>query len=141
MYNKVILMGRIANDLELKSTQNGASVLSFRLAVDRRYQPDPNDHLTDFFNIVAWRNNAEFISKYFSKGRMIHIDGELQTRTYDDKDGKTVYVTEVLVDRVSFTGDKSEGGTKPQTKTPASPAAAEVQAEQPTEGEDDDYPF
>ena len=79
MYNKVIMMGRIVNDLELRSTPAGASVLSFRIAVDRRFQTKGEDRKSDFFNVVAWRNEAEFISRYFAKGRMILIEGELQT--------------------------------------------------------------
>ena len=73
MYNKVIMMGRIVNDLELRSTPAGASVLSFRIAVDRRFQTKGEDRKSDFFNVVAWRNEAEFISRYFAKGRMILI--------------------------------------------------------------------
>ena len=78
MYNKVIMMGRIVNDLELRSTTSGASVLSFRIAVDRRFQTKGEERKSDFFNVVAWRNEAEFISRYFAKGRMILIEGELQ---------------------------------------------------------------
>ena len=87
MYNKVIMMGRIVNDLELRSTPAGASVLSFRIAVDRRFQTKGEDRKSDFFNVVAWRNEAEFISRYFAKGRMILIEGELQNRSYQDKNG------------------------------------------------------
>lgn len=75
MYNKVIMMGRIVNDLELRSTTSGASVLSFRIAVDRRFQTKGEERKSDFFNVVAWRNEAEFISRYFAKGRMILIEG------------------------------------------------------------------
>ena len=99
MYNKVIMMGRIVNDLELRSTPAGASVLSFRIAVDRRFQTKGEDRKSDFFNVVAWRNEAEFISRYFAKGRMILIEGELQNRSYQDKNGNTAYITEIIVDR------------------------------------------
>ena len=107
MFNKVIMMGRIVTDLELKTTPNGVSVLSFRIAVDRRYQNKGEDRKSDFFNVTAWRNEAEFISKYFGKGRMILIEGELQTREYQDKNGNTVRVTEIIVDRSTFTGEKA----------------------------------
>ena len=88
MYNNVTMMGRIVNDLELKVTPNGTNVCSFRIAVDRRYQTKGEERKADFFNVVAWRSNAEFICKWFGKGRMILITGELQTRQYTDKNGK-----------------------------------------------------
>lgn len=111
MLNRVILMGRITQDLELKNTQSGISVLSFTVAVDRGYARQGEERQTDFINCVAWRQRAEFINNYFAKGRMIAIEGNLQTRTYDDKNGVKHYVTEVVVDNVSFTGEpKQQGG-------------------------------
>lgn len=107
MLNKVILMGRIAQDLELKQTQSGNAVLSFTVAVERSYAPQGQDRQTDFISCVAWRKTAEFINKYFAKGRMIAVEGNLQTRTYEDKNGTKHYVTEVVVDNVSFTGERS----------------------------------
>lgn len=108
MLNNVVLMGRITHDLEIKQTQNGNAVLQFSLAVERRYKGSDGTHETDFINCVAWRQQAEFIGKYFRKGRMIAVEGNLRTRTYDDKNGTKHYVTEVYVDSVSFTGEKSE---------------------------------
>lgn len=108
MLNRVILMGRITHDLEIKQTPSGVSVLSFSLAVERQFKGATGEKETDFINCVAWRQQAEFIGKYFSKGRMIAIEGNLRTRTYDDKNGTKHYVTEVYVDNVSFTGEKSE---------------------------------
>ena len=106
MINTVVLMGRITKDLELKQTPNGISVLAFTVAVDR----NSKDKQTDFINCVAWRQTAEFIAKYFGKGRMIAVEGQLRTRTYDDKNGVKHYVTEVYVDNASFTGEaKGEG--------------------------------
>lgn len=121
MLNRVILMGRITHDLELKQTPNGVSVLSFSIAVDRGYARQGEERQTDFINCVAWRQRAEFINNYFAKGRMIAIEGTLQTRTYDDKNGVKHYVTEVVVDNVSFTGEpKQQGGTTNATfSTPA----------------------
>ena len=107
MLNRVILMGRITQELELKQTPSGVSVLSFSVAVERRYSKQDEEKQTDFINCVAWRQQAEFISKYFGKGRMIAIEGSLRTRNYDDKNGVKHYVTEVFVDSVSFTGEKS----------------------------------
>lgn len=96
MLNTVILMGRITQDLELKQTQNGTSVLSFNVAVDRGYVKQGEERQTDFITCVAWRQTAEFISKYFSKGRMIALEGNLRTRTYDDKNGSKHYVTRYM---------------------------------------------
>ncbi|MCL2019987.1 MAG: single-stranded DNA-binding protein [Oscillospiraceae bacterium] len=108
MYNRVILMGRICHDLELKTTPNGVPVLSFRLAVERNYQVKGEDRKSDFFNVVAWRNNAEFISRYFFKGRMILLDGELQTRQYVDKNNVNRDIVEIIVDHASFTGEPKQ---------------------------------
>jgi len=110
MLNKVILMGRITQDLELKSTPSGASVLSFNIAVERSFAKQGEERQADFISCVAWRQQAEFISKYFGKGRMIAIEGNLRTRTYEDKNGAKHYVTEVYVDSVSFTGEPKQGG-------------------------------
>ena len=111
MLNRVILMGRITHDLELKQTPSGVSVLSFSIAVDRGYVRQGEERQTDFINCVAWRQRAEFINNYFAKGRMIAIEGSLQTRTYDDQNGVKHYVTEVVVDNVSFTGEPKQQGT------------------------------
>lgn len=110
MLNKVILMGRITQDLEVKQTPQGVSVLSFTVAVQRSYARQGEERQTDFINCVAWRQQADFIGRYFSKGRMIALEGNLRTRTYDDKNGVKHYVTEVYVDNVSFTGEKADGG-------------------------------
>lgn len=119
MLNRVILMGRITQDLELKNTQSGISVLSFTVAVDRGYARQGEERQTDFINCVAWRQRAEFINNYFAKGRMIAIEGNLQTRTYDDKNGTKHYVTEVVVDNVSFTGEtKQQSGQTHETAEP-----------------------
>ena len=106
---KAIIMGRITHDLEIRQTQSGVAVLQFTVAVDRNYSKD-REKQTDFINCVAWRNTAEHIGKWFSKGRMIAIDGHLQTRSYEDKNGTKHYVTEIMVDSVYFTGEKSDDG-------------------------------
>lgn len=111
MLNRVILMGRITQDLDLKTTQNGVPVLSFSVAVDRNFVRQGEERQTDFINCVAWRQQAEFIRNYFGKGRMIALEGNLRTRTYDDKNGTKHYVTEVFVDSVSFTGEPKQGGS------------------------------
>lgn len=122
MLNRVILMGRITQELELKRTANGTAVLSFNIAVDRSYTKQGEEKQTDFITCIAWRKTAEFINNYFGKGRMIAIEGQLRSRTYDDKNGTKHYVTEVYVDNVSFTGEPKQDGTStqntPQQNTP-----------------------
>lgn len=126
MYNKVIMLGRITQDLELKTTPAGVSVLSFSIAVDRRYQADKENRVSDFFNCVAWRNEAEFISRFWHKGEAILLEGELQNRKYTDKNGAERAVTEIIVDRACFTGSKR----------------AEKALEKESSSEEaDDYPF
>lgn len=115
MYNKVILMGRICNELELKETANGNKVVSFRLAVDRSYQSKGEEKKTDFINVTAWRAVAEFINKYFSKGRLILLEGELQTRSFDNKNGETQWITEVVVSKAEFTGEAKKNDNMPGT--------------------------
>ena len=117
MYNKAILIGRLTADPELRQTQNGTSVTSFTLAVDRAYAQN-GERKTDFINCVAWRNTAEFIAKYFSKGRLLGIDGSIQTRSYEDKNGNKRTAVEVVVDNAFFTESKasaqSGNSTAPQ---------------------------
>lgn len=107
MLNIVALMGRLTHTPELKTTQNGTSVCSFSIAVDRTYTPKGEERKADFIDIVAWRQTAEFICKYFQKGGMIAIDGSIQTRSYQDKQGNTRTKVEVLANNVSFCGSKA----------------------------------
>ena len=111
MLNRVIIMGRIAQELDLKQTQGGVPVLSFAVAVDRGYVKQGEERQTDFIDCVAWRQQAEFINKYFAKGRMIAIEGTLRKRVYEDKNGTKHYPTEVYVDNVSFTGEPKQEGS------------------------------
>jgi len=108
MLNKVILMGRLTRDPELKYTPANVAVCSFSIAVDRRYVRQGEQRQADFINIVAWRNTAEFVSKYFVKGQMINVCGSLQTRTWDDANGVKHYVTEVIADEINFCGDNRQ---------------------------------
>lgn len=105
--NISVIMGRITKDLELKQTPNGKSVLAFSVAVDRGVKNASGETITDFINCVAWEKTAEFISKYFAKGRMICVVGEMQTRKYESN-GKKQYVTELRVNKANFTGEKKE---------------------------------
>ena len=108
MINKFIGMGRITHDLELKQTKTGVPVLTFNVAIERNYCKQGEERQVDFITFVAFRQQAEFISKYFGKGRMIALEGNLRSRTYDDKNGTKHYVTEVYVDSVSFTGEPKQ---------------------------------
>ena len=101
-FNKVILIGNITKDVELKQTPTGVSVCSFDIAVNRKL----NREVTDFISIVTWRQQAEFVSKYFKKGQAILVCGELQTRSYTDKQGNKRTAVEVVADEVSFVGNK-----------------------------------
>lgn len=122
MINKWIGMGRLTADPELRQTQSGVSSCNITVAVQRDFTDGSGERQSDFINVVAWRQTAEFICKYFTKGNMIAIEGQLRTRTYDDKRYPEVkhYVTEVYADKVSFCGGKNESGgaakqTAPQT--------------------------
>ena len=110
--NHVVLMGRLARDPELRHTQSGLPVASFTVAVNRRFaNKDTNERQADFIDCVAWRGTAEFISKYFAKGAMIAVQGHLQVREWQDKDGNRRWSTEVIVEQAYFTGSKQEGGS------------------------------
>ena len=103
-------MGRLTADPELRQTPQGTAVTRFTIAVDRRYRREGSQN-ADFITCVAWRQSAEFICRYFQKGRMIAIEGQLQTRTWDGQDGKRQYATEVIVDSAFFTGSKGDSAS------------------------------
>lgn len=111
MINNVVLMGRLTAAPELKTTQSGISIVSFSVAVERRYNKQGEERQTDFIDCVAWRQTAEFVSKYFNKGSMIAVVGSIQTRNYEDKNSNKRKAVEVQVDNVSFCGSKGETGT------------------------------
>lgn len=134
-FNKVILGGRLASDPELKTTPSGVSVCTFSMAVTRRHSGE--DKQTDFINIVAWRQTAEFISNYFSKGSSICIVGQLQTRSYTDRDGKTRYVTEVIADEAMFVDSKAEADGQ-RFSTPAENSHKTYEQPVETNEEEDD---
>ena len=108
MLNKIVLMGRLTRDPELRRTQSGTAVASFTLAVDRDYKPQDGERETDFIDIVAWRGTGEFVSKYFTKGRMAVVEGRLQVRDWTDKDGAKRRSHEVIVDSLYFAGSKRQ---------------------------------
>lgn len=109
MLNHIVLMGRLTRDPELRRTQSGTAVASFALAVDRDFKGDDGEKKTDFIDIVAWRNTAEFVSKYFTKGRMAVVEGRLQIRPWTDKDGNKRRSAEVVADNVYFGDSKRDG--------------------------------
>ena len=111
MLNHIVLMGRLVKDPELRRTQSSVAVASFRIAVDRDYAAKDAERETDFVDIVAWRNTAEFVSKYFTKGRMAVVSGRLQMRNWTDKDGNKRIAAEVVADNVYF-GDSKQSGTQ-----------------------------
>ena len=100
--NNVSLLGRVVRDIELKYTGNGTAVVNFTIAVDRRFKNADGEYDTDFIDIVVWRQSAEFVSKYFKKGSPIAVVGNIQTRNYENSEGRKVYVTEVVADNVGL---------------------------------------
>ena len=141
MFNLVVLTGRLTADPELKSTPNGISVTSFSIAVSRRYRAGEETQ-ADFINVVAWRQTAEFVTKYFRKGSMIGIEGSIQTRRYVDKTGNNRTAFEVVANNVQFVESKRDGASAPVgMDEPAS--FSNIEANDFTEigGSDDDLPF
>ena len=132
MLNKVVLMGRFTRDPELRATPQGASVVSFSLAVARDYTGQNGERETDFINCVAWKGKAEFISKYFRKGSMAVVEGSIQTRSWDKPEGGKGYATEVIVSNIYFGESKrANEDNSPATEAP----------EASNYGYDEDLPF
>jgi len=142
--NKVILIGNLAADPESRTTQSGIAQCTLRLAVQRRFANQQGVREADFFNIVCWRQTAEFCSRYLSKGRKIAVEGSLQTRSYDAQDGSKRYVTEVIADNVEFC-DSRPDGARPRTDNPPPvqepPAGYGMNNGGFTEIDDDELPF
>ena len=111
MLNSIIIMGRLTADPELRTTSSGLSVTSFSVAVDRNFVRAGEEKKTDFLNVVAWRQQADFVTRYFRKGSMIAVQGTLQTRNYEDKSGNKRVAYEIVAEQVSFCGSKSESGS------------------------------
>ncbi|MBQ0035980.1 MAG: single-stranded DNA-binding protein [Firmicutes bacterium] len=128
MINRVILVGRLTKDVELRKTNSNTSVCSFTLACNRRYAQQGAQQTADFINCIAWRQSAEFLAKYASKGAIVGVEGRISTRSYDGQNGK-VYVTEVTCDSVQLIGgnrngsSNNEGYTNNQTFTPNNEAS------------------
>lgn len=121
MINNVVLVGRLTKDADLKFTGNGSAVASFTLAVNRSYKKENEEQKADFINCVVWRKTAEALANHTSKGSLIGVEGRIQTRSYDNQQGQKVYVTEVVVEEVTFLESKKTGaqsnGDYQQTNT------------------------
>ena len=113
--NKIILVGRLTKDPEVRSTSAGFNTVNFTVAVNRNFKNKEGNYDADFLPCVAFRNTADFISKFFKKGSMISLDGRVQTRNYDAQDGSKRYVTEIVVENVEFVGGKNEGSSNQPT--------------------------
>ena len=147
--NKVILVGRLTKDPELRATTSGVPVCSFTVACDRRYVKAGEERKADFINCIAWRQAGESISKYFVKGNRIALEGSIQTRTWQDAEGKNRYATEVVVDQWEFAQSKSEGGASAAYAPSSNSGLYPVDNDAPAVGdidgfmpiEEDDLPF
>ena len=139
--NKTMLSGRICSEIELKNTPSGVSVCSFRIAVNRRFKNAEGNYEADFISCVAWRSNADFISKYFKKGEPIELVGSIQTRSYD-KDGQKAFVTEVVVDESGFViGNKKEDSNNSTSQANTFPSFSDADGFVNVVDDDDDLPF
>lgn len=141
MLNSIIIMGRLTADPELRTTSSGLSVSSFTVAVDRGYVKPGEDKKTDFIPVVAWRSTAEFVSKYFRKGSMIAVQGSLQTRNYEDKNGNKRVAFEIIADQISFCGSKAESGSYNNDNSNTSSYNNSTVDDFSTVVDDDDLPF
>lgn len=138
--NKAFLIGRLTRDPELRYSSSNAAIVNFSIAIDRQYTNSQGQRDTDFINIVAFQKQAENIKKYVSKGSLVAVDGRIQTRNYEDKDGKRVYVTEVVADRVQFLdtkGSNNNVGTSDNVEKEVSPADFQEDAVKETNVSDD----
>ena len=135
--NKVILMGRLTKDPEVRYTQtNNTLVASFSLAVNRRFARQGEERQADFINIVAWSKTGEFCSKYFSKGQQVGIIGRIQTRNWDDDQGQKHYITEVIAEEAYFAESQKDNNGNAENQDTVNPDEFQV-----TENTDDDLPF
>ncbi len=142
MLNCAVLMGRLTADPELRQTPTGVSVTRFTIAVDRSFVKSGEERKADFINVVAWRQTAEFVSKYFTKGSMIAVQGSIQTGSYE-KDGVKRYTVEVVADNVSFCGSKNESSVQGAPRAAAAtPSFSNGSADDfAAMADDDDLPF
>lgn len=127
MYNRIIIMGRLTRDPELKTTQSGISACRISVAVDRQFANKSGEKEADFFEVQFWRQSAEFVSKYWTKGKLILVEGWLQNNNYTDQSGVKHYTNVIVADRVQFCGDKQNGGNyTPATQQTAQASTAQA---------------
>ncbi|MDU6348500.1 MAG: single-stranded DNA-binding protein [Clostridium sp.] len=142
MLNVTVLMGRLVADPELRHTQSDVAVTSFTIAVDRSYVKSGADRQADFIDIVAWRGTADFVCKYFRKGQMIAVQGSIQTRSYQDKDGNKRKAFEIVADNVHFAEPKRDGDSHGGNRAAAASQRPDVGADDFDEiPASDDLPF
>ena len=138
--NKTILIGRLTRDVDLRYTQSGKAVGNFTLAVNRNFKNEQGEYDADFINCVAWGKTAENLANYMKKGNQIAVDGRIQTRTYENNEGKTVYVTEVVAENVQFLESRNTSG-KPNSSQSSEKPSSFAENGQPIDIENDDLPF
>lgn len=139
--NKVILIGRLTKDPELSTTQNDVKRAAFTLAVNRKYPDQNGNRQTDFLNCVAWRGTAEFVGKYFAKGKMMALVGSVQSRSYDAQDGTKRYVTEINVDEVEFVGPKGQSEQEQESTAVTVYEPGHAEAAMEAADDDSELPF
>lgn len=137
--NRSVIVGRLTKDVDLRYTQNGKAVGNFTLAVNRPFKnKQTNDFDADFINCVAWGKQAENLAQYMKKGSQVGVDGRIQTRTYDDRDGKTVYVTEVVADNIQFLESRKDNDQNRKQQQENNPFESSAE---PLDIDDSDLPF
>lgn len=150
MLNVVAIMGRLVADPELRTTGNGTNVCSFRIACDRNFVQQGQERQADFIDVVAWRQSAEFVTKYFQKGSLVAVEGSLQSRQYQDKNGNKRTAVEVVANQINFAGGKKPGGqpvddggeAPPKDYREPAPAYSQGSADDfAVISDDDDLPF
>lgn len=134
MINRVIVEGRLTKDPVLRKTQNGASVVSYTIACNRRFKQDGQPE-ADFISCIAWKKTADVVVQYTQKGSLVGVEGRIQTRNYDDKDGKKVFVTEVITDNISLLESKKKAAAQAEESTMSFPSSDEININ------DEDLPF
>src|SRR5690625_3180573 len=146
MLNRVVLVGRLTRDPDLRYTPNGVAVANFTLAVNRPFTNQQGNRDADFINCVVWRKPAENLANYMKKGNMVGVDGRLQSRTYEDQDGKTVFVVEVVADSIQFLESRKDNNQSQQQNQQSQQATTNTDDPfanegQPIDVSDDDLPF
>lgn len=141
MLNNAVIMGRLVAQPELKTTGSGISVTSFTVAVDRRFNKQGEERQADFIDVICWRGTADIVCKYFSKGSMIAVQGSIQTRLYEDKDGNKRKAVEIVAENVSFCGSKNDNAASDQNASSPAPAYSTADEGDFKEVPEDDLPF